>query len=80
MYVYQFCISLLGLKLYMFNIMNSIGVECLQVVANFNNLCILILKYRIYVNIPRIFFLEFGEEKLGCADYLKQMIPSRVKE
>ena len=37
-------------------------------------------KYRIYANIPRIFFPEFSEEKLGCADYLKQMIPSRVKE
>ena len=45
--------------------------------------------YRIYANIPRIFFLEFSEEKLGCAHYLKQgwycsaskqMIPSYVKE
>ena len=46
-------------------------------------------KYRIYANNPRIFFLEFSEEKLGCTHYLKQgwycsalkqMIPSRVKE
>ena len=46
------------------------------------------LNYRIYANIPRIFFLEFNEEKLGCAHYLKQgwyysaskqMILSRVK-
>ena len=42
-----------------------------------------------YVNIPRIFFPEFSEEKLGCTHYLKQgwycsaskqMIPSRIKE
>ena len=45
--------------------------------------------YRIYANILRICFLEFSEEKLGYAHYLKQcwyysaskqMIPSRVKE
>ena len=45
--------------------------------------------YRIYANILRIFFLEFSEEKLRCAHYLKQgwycsaakqMIPSRFKE
>ena len=45
--------------------------------------------YRIYVNIPRIFFPEFSEEKLGCVHYLKQgwyssackqMILSRIKE
>ena len=45
--------------------------------------------YRIYANIPRIFFPEFSEEKLGCTHYLKQcwycsaskqMIPSHVKE
>ena len=45
--------------------------------------------YRIFANNPRIFFPEFSEEKLGCAQYLKQgwyrsiskqMIPSRVKE
>ena len=45
--------------------------------------------YRIYTNIPHIFFPEFSEEKLGCAHYMKQgwfcsasqqMIPSRVKE
>ena len=28
--------------------------------------------FRIYANILRIFFLEFSEEKLGCAHYLKQ--------
>ena len=28
--------------------------------------------YCIYTNIPRIFFPEFTEEKLGCAHYLKQ--------
>ena len=47
------------------------------------------IKYRIYANFPRIFYLEFSEEKLGCAHYLKQgwycstskeMILSCVKE
>ena len=28
--------------------------------------------YRIYANNLRIYFLEFSEEKLGCAQYLKQ--------
>ena len=45
--------------------------------------------YRIYANIPHIFFPEFSKEKLGCTHYLKQgwycsaskqMIPSHVKE
>ena len=34
--------------------------------------CHMVYIYRIYAKIPRIFFLEFSEEKLGCAHYLKQ--------
>ena len=30
--------------------------------------------YRLYANNPRIFFPEFSEEKLGCAQYLKQRL------
>ena len=65
----------------------AIRTQCHQI--TFQDCWSVSIIYRIYANIPRIFFPEFSEEKLGCTHYLKQgwyssaskqMIPSRVKE